>query len=244
MRRVVYTALASALLATAGTASAQVAAQQMDAGPRLRITPFVGQAPQFERKERWNVSDGVLAGSFAIETPFASGAAVGGVVEARLTEKFSFVASGVYIARRSTIDFETSELDPGANFLLAKAGVALRLRESVSEMQLRQLSASIFAAPALVREMPKDDLSVDPALTDAINHYGLNLGFEAEIPLNGDFVALQFGAEDFVVWWNESELADRFDRGAAGGGFATTSTVETDPSHMWVFRAGLTFRLR
>jgi len=239
MRRVVFSALAGLLAAT--SASAQLPTRPIDPGPRLRITPFVGQAPQFERDERWTLSNGMLNGTVAMQTSFASGSAVGGVLDARLTERFGFVASGVYISRKATVDFETGDVAPGSNFLLAKAGISLRLHEPISEMQMRQLTASIFAAPALVREMPKEDLSLaDPTLDDPINHYGLNLGVETEIPLNGNSIALQLAAEDFIVWWNESELAERLDAGAGLSG----SVVDTDPSHMWVFRAGLTFRVR
>jgi hypothetical protein len=121
MTRVVWTAVAAAVLTTATSASAQLATPSDEHAAWLRLTPVVGQAPQFNRQERWNVSEGGVSGSTAIRTRFASGSAAGGVLEIAITERVGLVGSGLYVARRSTIDFETAGVEPGSNFILAKA---------------------------------------------------------------------------------------------------------------------------
>jgi hypothetical protein len=118
----------------------------------------------------------------------------------------------------------------------------MRLREAVSEMQLRRMTATLFFGPAYVLEMPKDDIALDPVMLDPIGHYGLNFGFDAEIPIAGGKVSLQGGMEDFFTWWNADTWAARNDRAYANDGFNTVSIVEVNPSHMLLLRAGVSVK--
>ena len=239
MTRFVVIAVALGFLVPAAEVNAQVMSNGQSWGPYVRVTPFVGHAPQFRRTERWLYSDGFVIGNSTIQTVYAAGPALGGVVEIGLG-RFGLVASGIYNDRRPTVDFETAEVIPGSDFLIAKAGLILRLRESVNGKQMRRLTASIFAGPAFVREEP----GLDPAVggfTDPIDHWAANAGAEAEIPVYGRAIALQLGIEDYVVLWNDAEIANRLNLAT---GYAVTSAVDTDPTHMWVLRLGLSFALQ
>jgi hypothetical protein len=249
MKRAVLVVLAAFAFAPALAAAQMMPVQDESVwGPRIRLTPFVGTATSVSRTERWTtiLNESPVSQSFDVD--LGAGPAVGAVLELRAVERFSLIASGLYISRGRTREFSILEGDafdhPGSNFLVAKAGVAMRLREPVSELQFRQLSASIFAAPAYIREMPKSDLFSDPVFLKSLSHWGANFGLEAELPLGWRTLALQGGIEDFVVWWNSDELARREDLVASQSGLTKTTRVDSDPSHMVVFRAGLTFRFR
>jgi hypothetical protein len=245
MRRVALFALALA----GGLPSAGAAQLNPDEpavwGPRIRITPFVGQAPRVSRNERWTVMAQAAPANSNFDVDLGMGLAAGATLEVRAIERFSFVASGLYISRGTTREHSASGgglfEHPGSTFFIGKVGLGMRLREPVSEMQFRRLSASIFFGPAYIIEMPKSDPLARPVFLDRIHHYGMNVGLETEMPLAGR-VALEAAVEDYIVWWNDAESARRVDIAAAEDGFLTTTIIETDPSHMVVLRAGLVFR--
>ena len=247
MKRTVLVLLAAGLL-PAGADAQLMAPDNTPWGPRVRLTPFVGQAPTVSRSERWNVFANGFSQTSAADVDLGAGPALGAVLEVRAVERFSFVASGMYISRGRTREFSSlagQVLDfPGSNFLIGRAGVAMRLREPVSELQFRQLSASVFAGPAFIHEMPQSDPLASPIFLESLNHWGANFGLEAEIPTAWPSVALTAGIEDFVVFWNDTESGRRADNFAALDGFVTETVVDSDPSHMLVFRAGLSLRLQ
>jgi len=214
-------------------------------GPRVRFTPFVGVAPAVTRLERWTV---VLNGQAAVsdyDVELASGWGAGASIEVLAVERFAFIASGAYLSRGRTTEF-SSDLDDyieheGSNFIMARGAIAVRLREELSDLQLRTLTATLFAGPAWVREMPKDDPFAPAVLQDPLSYWGVNFGADAEIPLGWNALSIQAGVEDYYVFWDTDAFAARNDAALGNG---ARSVVETDPSHMWMFRVGLTMRTR
>lgn len=250
MKRAVWCALVATVLLP-GAALAQSLMPDLDRplwGPRIRITPFVGQSPAVSRLERWTVTGpgGTTATDFDVE--LGSGPAAGLSVEVLAVERFAFIGSFAMISRSRTREYSTADAEfyrhEGSTFLLAKGAVAVRLREQISELQVRTLTATAFAGPAFIREIPKDDPFANPILLDPMTHWGVNFGVNAEIPLGWNSLSIQAGAEDFYTWWNKAEFGRRNDAIFAENGFDTTSLVEADPSHMWIFRAGLSFRVQ
>lgn len=212
-------------------------------GSTVRITPFVGLAPTVSRTERWTVIAGQTTFSDEYDVDLAAGPAGGAAVEIRVWDRFALLGSGVFITRGRTREFAIGDAEfyeyNGSNFLIGKAALAMRLRESVSEMQLRRLTATVFAGPAFVREMPKDDVNLHASRLSAINHWGVAFGFDAELPMSGGLIALQGGVEDVLVWWNADELARRNDVAFASEGLSTVSFLDTDPSHNLLLRLGI-----
>lgn len=250
MKRAVLAVLALLTVVPAAPAHAQevLSADPGIWGPRVRITPFVGQMPTVSRTERWTVfHDGVPSyGEFDVD--LGSGAAVGASAEVQVDGPFAFIVSGVYANRGETREFSFADgeflIGRGSNFLMAKAAAAWRLRESMSELQFRRLTATVFAGPAYVREMPKSDPTLPDALQDAVSHWAANIGVDAEIPIGRAPVSIQLGLEDYYTFWNDGGYASRFDRAFAGSGFTTESYLETDSSHAILVRLGLTFWFR
>ncbi len=246
MKRAVFAALVAVVtLPVAGQSQMSGTLDRPMWGPRVRVTPFVGVAPAVQRTERWTIALNGQAAVSDYDVELASGWGAGASVEVLAVERFAFIASGAFFSRGRTTEF-SSDLDDyfeheGSNFIMAKAAVAVRLREQVSEMQMRTLTATLFAGPAWVREMPKDDPFAPAALQDAVSHWGVAFGADAEIPLGWRALSIQAGIEDNLVWWNADEFAARNDRALANG---SRSVLDTDPSHMWTFRLGLTMHTR
>jgi hypothetical protein len=248
MHRAVFAGLALlAAVPAAAVAQSMPVAEPSLWGDRIRITPFVGQAGTVSRTEYWTVlvDDAGLSSRFDVD--LGAGPAAGASVEIRAVQRFALLLAGTYVSRGRTTEFSLADGDfiqhNGSNFLMAKAAVAMRLREGVSEMQLRRLTATIFAGPAYIREMPKDDFAKDPVLLGGLNAWAVNFGFDAEVPM-GNLLAFQFGIEDYYTWWNADEIARRNDIAFRNDGFNTVSFLEIDPSHMILFRIGLTVRVR
>lgn len=247
-RALISALLAIVLLPVAG--AAQAVMPDLDRpiwGPRVRITPFVGQAPAVSRLERWTVTGpgGVNGTEYDVE--LGSGPVAGLSVEVLAVDRLAFIGSFAMISRSRTSEYSTADAEffnhEGSNFLVAKGAIAVRLREQISELQVRSLTATVFAGPAFIREMPKDDPFANPILLDAMTHWGVNFGANAEIPLGWDKVSVQAGVEDYYTWWNKAEFGRRNDAIFAANGFSASSIVDADPSHMWLFRAGISFRM-
>ena len=242
--------LAIALLPVAG--AAQSLMPDLDRpvwGPRMRITPFIGQAPAVSRLERWTVTGPGGGFSTDFDVELGSGPVAGLSLEVLAVDRFAFIGSVAMISRSRTREYSTADAEfynhEGSNFLMAKGALAVRLREAISELQVHSLTATVFAGPAWIREMPKDDPFADPIVLEPLNHWAVNFGANAEIPLGWNSLAIQAGLEDYYTWWNKAEFALRNDAfNQATFGTTTHSLVDADPSHMWLFRAGLSFRLQ
>lgn len=248
MKRAVLVALLAAVALPVGAAAQMGADDPSVWGPRFRFTPFVGQSPTVSRTERWTTLFAQGGpGAANLDVDLGAGPAAGAVFEVRLRDRFSVMASGTYFSRGRTREVSLGGGDifesPGSKFIVAKAALAMRLREPISELQFRQLSASVFAGPAYIHERPRGDLFSDPLFTEPLGHWGAAFGLEAEIPLGSPSLALQAGFEDVVVWWNTDELAQRADAYSAGDGFSTSTVIRTDPSHMLLFRVGVSLRV-
>lgn len=243
MKRGVFAVLA--LLAAPVPAAAQgLMTGQSPWGPRFRFTPFVGMAPTVSRAERWVVAyDGDFsAGNYDVK--LGAGPLAGASLEVRLIDRFALIGSGYFVKRSETREYSQALQEyivtEGSDFLVARAALAIRMRENVAQLQKRSVTASVFAGPAYVREMPSAELG--PILGQYLDHWAASFGVDADVPLGGGAVALQFGLEDFYTFWNTTAIASRNDAFFADSGFATQSSLETDASNMVLFRVGLSFR--
>jgi hypothetical protein len=248
MSRAVFAALAAAALLPVAASAQYGTVQDGPAwGERVRVTPFAGVAPRLTRSESWRIVIDGLPLSGDMDVDLGAGPAGGAEVEVRMWDRFSLIGSALLVARGEAVEMDpvTGEFysRAGSDFLVGKIGVAMRLREQVSDLQLRTVTATAFAAPALIREMPAEDTRAG-VTSEATNMLGANLGVNAEIPFAGSRFAVQIGLEDFLVFWNEDALARRTDAAFAQAGYAAQSTVDAGFSHMPLLRAGVSLRLR
>ena len=224
------------------------AAQQGDVGwgPMLRITPFVGISPNFKQTGEAVVLTDQSISVHDYEVRFASGFGLGLGAEFNFWNRFSIIGSGMWSSRGDgeLIDFEDEliyEVD-GTNLWLAKAGLAVRLREIEPDLQLRRLNATIYVAPAIVHDRPKKETFTPPSAARVYTHAALNIGAEAEMPVSNNKMGFVLGLEDYMVFWEDSKAVGRV------GGTLRQRTpdasvlLETRRSHIWVLRAGLNWR--
>lgn len=241
-RRVLLAALA-VVLVLPGTVSAQlVPMQDRPFSNPLRITPFVGFMTSLIRAEEWTYS-GTTPDFASVDSELGSGGVAGLNIDVPLAGRFGLSALGAYARRDETLFtvLETDEIYQidGSDFFVGRLGVALHLTERVSELVTRRLGASIWAGGVVMHEMPRDDLGGD--FLEDLTHFGVNFGFAGEIPFSENRFAISIAAEDNVMFWTES-TALAYEYFGQPGEPALTS-VNVDPSHAWLFRLGLTFRL-
>jgi hypothetical protein len=245
MKRAVLAAMAAFIfLPRAGAAQNPAMIDRPQWGPRLQVTPFVGFGAAATRVERWRFTGPGGTATDEFEVDMASGPAAGVTVEMQAVERLALMGSVTYLTRGETAERSRSTnltyRHEGSNFVLAKAALALRLRETTSQLQMHHLSGTVFIGPAFVREMPKSDANAPAVLLEPTNYFGAMAGLDVVVPLPFENLTLQAGVEDYYIRWNDAELARRNDVVVPG----IESSVETNPTHTILFRAGISVRLR
>ena len=241
--------VAVTVLAVPATAAAQLPRLLEEGwGPRVRATPFVGFSPGFESTGFMEVATRSEITSQPYSFSYAPGPVSGLNVDVRVYNRFSVIASGMWTSRGRTrgsfIDLSGDQYeDSGSDFLTAKLGGSMRFREGDPELQLRRLSATVFAAGAFIREVPEVGILSPSEFTKARNHWGVNFGADGELPLQNRNLAFLFGFEDFVFFWDEFAIRQRLQgRVRESYGREAVAEVDANHSHMFVLRFGLTFR--
>lgn len=246
-RRVLTAAFAVLILAPApGSGQMMPELDATTSRARVRISPFVGYLPGVERSESWLYSNGAERTSAEVETELGSAVAAGLNLEYRLSPKFGVTALGAYGSRDETVFTVTETGDAvlvdGSRVFIGRLGGAFYLHEAVDELTVRRLDASVFAGAVVMHDRPRNDVGTQEFLDNG-THFGANVGLNAEIPFGSDRFALQVGIEDNVMFWREGPLArlawEYFNR---PGTSSAQTTASADVSHVWLLRAGLSFR--
>lgn len=215
-------------------------------GPTWRISPFVAASPGFSQEGFATIGTASSVSDHAYQLEHGSSVAFGVNAEYRAWNRFAVVVGGLWTSRGQgrLIDFDEEAYADfeGTTMWMAKAGLAMRLREVRPDLQMYKMNASIYIAPALIHDAPKSTVFTPQVSTAAINHWGLNLGAEAEMPLANQRLAFTAALEDWIILWNEGNYSERI------GGYYQQSdpdvavAVDPDNSHLVIFRLGLTYR--
>lgn len=234
--------LLAALVVAAGPADAQSAAAKSDA--EFRLSPIVGFAPGFTRTDQREVFfDGQLrAGRF--ETQFSGGNVGGAALEVRWIEPFRVSTAAVVVSRASTAEtaLQTREVSdgPGELFIMARAGLAVRVFEANPDEQIYPVNLAVFFAPAYVLEIPDRD-GLTGVRHGPLGSPGVSFGAEGELPL-GERLGVHFAVEDWVAFWNRDGLERRTTAELVAAGLDVRSIVYPAASHMWLLRTGFSVR--
>lgn len=242
-RGVLAIALAAVLIPAAANAQIQPLREDVT-GPTLRVTPFIGHLTSFERIEEWRSFAGSQVSHVRVSHNVAGGTAAGLNLEVPLSGRFGVTAAGAYASRdRAALMTNTGEafLIDGNDVFLGRLGAVMHLREEPSEFVLRRMGASIFAGGVVMHERPGNALGTAEFASNG-THFGINAGVNGELPFGGDRFAVQVGIEDNVMWWSEAPLASVASEYFSAA--AAETTVSTDMSHTWLFRAGISVRAR
>ena len=219
-------------------------------GPVLRVTPYVGVSPGFSQEGFGSVltAGGISSHPYRLE--HGSSLLFGLNAEYRVWNRFAVVAGGAWSSRGQgrLIDFQDELVYDAQNGLegsslwMAKAGLALHLREVRPDMQLRRLNASVFVAPAFIHDVAKTSVFTPVGAEDHVNHWALNVGAEAELPIGNERLAFQLGFEDWITLWDEDNYGTRVGSYFQLANPGAAVAIDADNSHIVVFRAGLSWR--
>ncbi|HUF68839.1 MAG TPA: hypothetical protein VMM79_09380 [Longimicrobiales bacterium] len=232
---------------TAARAQHSVWDPERGADAEIRFTPVIGWTAPFTRHELRSIvlEDRVARGEFDVK--HQAGLTAGAMLEFRSFGPIRLTAGALYVSGGEALETadqgSVSRSRPTADFVLAKAGIVIRIHEREASLQRRSLNVALSASPAYVLAVPQRE-PAGGGRESPFGSPGLNLGIDAEAPFGGGAVGLQVSVEDFIVFWNRGELERRMDAEFDGAGVTGRSVIHPDPSHMWVLRAGLTFRLR
>jgi hypothetical protein len=251
MQRRVLAAAIALMCVIPAVAHAQLMPLQDDPtwGPRLRVTPYVGYLPAVTRHENWIHNSSGQNTFVQVDYQLAGASAIGLLAENTIHGPWNALVGVMYASRgQSTFDVLSTGEEfniNGSRFFFAKAGVSLTLKEKQSELTLRRLSASLFAAPFVMHERPRAELGFeDSGVFDPSWHYGLNLGVSGELPFAQDRFSLQVALEDYATHWSSGALVNLpdffFDDSTPGA----STQVESKLSHSFLMRAGLSYRWR
>jgi hypothetical protein len=250
LRALAIATAAAVLLPGPGTAQMMPLQDDPAQHPRVRISPWIGWLPAVTRTEEWVNSDGGGANTFVdIDYTLDDGYAAGFNVEVRVHGPWN-VFGGAIFATRGDSEFamrdsaDAFEIN-GSRFLALRAGASYVLNQRDSELALRRLSGSVHVAPFYMHEMPRAEVGFDDsAVFQDADHFGLSIGATGELPFATDRLALQLGVDDFITFWNDDALARLPAAFFDDAGTGAVSRVESDVSHQWVVRAGISVRMR
>jgi hypothetical protein len=245
-RRVLVAALAASIVLP-GTAAAQLAAETGPA-PRFRITPFVGYMPAFDRAEEWSFDNNNTTIFRHAELRIGGGETVGLHFEGPLRGVFG-VSAAAGFARRSNTSFVVTESGDtwrmdGSNVFFGRVGPVYHMPTEQSEFVLRRLGASAFAGVVVMHDRARNTHGTADYMGSG-THLGANLGVSAELPFAQDRFAVQVGIEDNMMFWNRTHLARLpYEYFGQPGQSRQQTAVSTSMSHVWLLRAGLSYRMR
>ena len=232
-----------ALIALPGLARAQ---DERNWGSVFRVTPAIGYSPRFTQHGTVEIvtANDVVIHDYDLE--FATGFSAGLNLEMRFWNRFSLIAGGRWSGRGDGSITDTGDnvvySTAGSDFLMAKIGLAVKLREEVPEIQYRQLNGSLFIAPALIRDSGKSNAFVPFGVATTAQHFGVNFGIDAELPL-ASHISFTTGLEDWLVFWNSEDYLPRVAAYLEQKTPAqTVIAIEAGKSHMLVLHGGLTFK--
>jgi hypothetical protein len=215
-------------------------------GPDFRITPWIGVSPAATQKGVATVFTSSNIVDHRYSYSFGSSLSFGANAEARLVDRFSLVAGGMWSSRGKGVfkDFEDEVIwqTQGSTWWAAKAGLGIRLRETAPDMQLKHLNALVFVGPALIHDQPKVVPTTPLPATATTNHWGVNFGAEAELPTVNPRLAFQLGFEDWLVLWDGTKYGPQVAQYVDLTNPGAAVLLDANNTHVVMFRAGMSFR--
>lgn len=217
---------------------------------RFAITPWIGIRVGYGSGDYYAITES--GQQYRLGENRGGGAAVGLNAEYRLTGPLNLVAGATYSAanedeiRVTTLDANTTTAftSNGPQVWFFKAGLQYRLPDPVPDFRRFHPAAYVTVAPSLVvmDHAEIDGLDNDD-VTGTSRHFGLNLGVDAVANLGSRGLALSFGLEDYVTFWNQDRVRIR-DEVLLGGLFEEAVVVDYDAAsaNILLLRAGLSWR--
>jgi hypothetical protein len=182
---------------------------------RVTVTPLIAYRFPYVTRVEGTVYTATEVEFAEFRERRGGGTVLGGELEVRIVGPLS-VVGGVGFAEPAdnlvSTDGGPEDRFVGPEVWYYSAGLSLRLPEPTPDYRRFPLVASLSVAPALVREVPQrsplppDHPQFVPSPWSAISHRAVNVGFKSTLLLGTRHLALQFGLNDFITFWNDTEL--------------------------------------
>jgi hypothetical protein len=242
--------LSGALLLCADPASSQF--REEAPYSRVNITPVVGYRLPYSARVEATVFTDTHAISSRFDEERGGGYLTGGEAEIRIAGPVSIFGTVIYAepAENRVVESGMAPQDfSGPTVWLASAGLVIRLPEPVPDYRRFPFVTSLQIAPGLVREIPRrtrlapDHPLYVPSPWETIDHMALNAGFRVITLLGTPRLALQFGVNDFVTFWNANAVSQQLERAYHEQlGLDVTAEYTLPISHQLHGHLGISFR--
>ena len=216
---------------------------------RFAITPWVGFRVPYGTGEYFVFTEG--GDQLQLDEDRGGGAAVGLDAAFAVARPLSIVGSVSYSAadedQLTVTDASGNQRffeSNGPEIWFLKAGVQYRLPDPIPDNRRFHPAAYVTVAPALVWADYADIEGLDnDDVNGSARNFALNIAFDAATNIGSRGLALSFGVEDYITFWDQDRIQAR-DEVLLGGLFEDNVTVEYDAaaSNILMLRAGLSWR--
>ena len=218
---------------------------------RFAVTPWVGVRVGYGSGDYFVFTEG--GEQFRLDEDRGGGASVGLNAEYQLRGPLNLVAGVAYsAANEDEINISTSGattttqtfISDGPQMWFFKAGAQYRLPDPVPDNRRFHPAAYVTVAPSLVVvDYPEIEGLDNDDVNGSSTHFGLNLGVDAVTNIGSRGLALSFGFEDYLTFWDQDRIRLR-DEAILGGFFEEPVTINYDASaaNILLLRVGLSWR--
>ncbi len=216
---------------------------------RFAITPFVALRVPYATGDQYVFTDAGPA--YLVSEERGGGAVAGAEVEMRARGPLSVLGSLAYGSNgehQIVVTSEEGEVIPlradGPETFMAKLALAYRLPEPRPDNRRFRPAGFLSVGPSLVRMDYDADDEFGGSWTEPINHWGLNFGIHTATTLGSPRVALHFGLEDFLTFWDTERLSERdaVIFGSVLGDESARVDFNYSASNIILLRAGISLR--
>jgi hypothetical protein len=216
---------------------------------RFAVTPWVGFRVPYGSGEYFVLTEG--GDQLQLDEDRGGGAAVGLDASFAVARPLSIVASVSYSAadedQLTVTDLEGNQelfQSNGPEIWFVKAGVQYRLPDPIPDNRRFHPAAYVTVAPALVwADFAEIEGLDNDDVTGSARNFALNIAFDAATNIGTRGLALSFGVEDYITFWDKDRIAAR-DEVLLGALFEDNVTVEydADAANILMLRAGVSWR--
>jgi hypothetical protein len=219
---------------------------------RFSVTPYVGARVPFTTGDIVFVDTAGKQSRIRYER--GGGPMVGVDVTGRIAGPVHLVGGFAFSSARNDVlhyqnlaTGDTTTLEgPGPRVWFAKAGVQVRLADPTPDERRYHPSAFITVAPALVWTDWGDITGLPAAANRSSHHWAVNAGADAVTRIGRSAQwALLLGVQDYLVFWNTSDLAARDAAlGATLAGAPVAVNYTSSSNNLITLRLGVSYRIR
>lgn len=218
---------------------------------RFAVTPWVGVRVGYGSGNYYVFTE--AGEQFRLDENRGGGASVGLNAEYQLRGPLNLVAGVAYSgANEDEINISTTGdnsttrtfISDGPQMWFIKAGAQYRLPDPVPDNRRFHPAAYITVAPSLVLvDYPEIEGLDNDDVNGGSRHFGLNLGVDAVSNIGSRGLALSFGLEDYLTFWNEDRVRVR-DEVLFGEFFEEPVTINYDAAvaNILLLRVGVSWR--